>query len=156
MKLNCAAGDKIASYHTRKKYEVTEVGIMHPEEIPTSDLNPGQVGYIACNMKQSSEGLHIFHSLNGVQRLILSLQPISETRSIVLETRWSLAQGSSLPKPWSVLNVRPVLVRPILTLPRFFRRFSPAFSLWKMQTSPSLRNPSIECVVWPHQIKGKF
>ena len=29
---------------------------MHPEEVPTNSLNPGQVGYIACNMKQSSEG----------------------------------------------------------------------------------------------------
>ena len=33
---------------------------MHPEEIPTESLNPGQVGYIACNMKQSSEGMHSF------------------------------------------------------------------------------------------------
>ena len=29
---------------------------MHPEEVPTVQLLPGQVGYIACNMKQSSEG----------------------------------------------------------------------------------------------------
>lgn len=29
---------------------------MHPEEIPANSLRPGQVGYIACNMKQSSEG----------------------------------------------------------------------------------------------------
>jgi translation elongation factor EF-4 len=50
------AGDKISSCHTRKKYEVTELGIMHPEEIPTESLRPGQVGYIACNMKESSEG----------------------------------------------------------------------------------------------------
>lgn len=49
-------GDKIVSCHTRKKYEVTEVGIMHPEEISTNGLYPGQVGYIACNMKESSEG----------------------------------------------------------------------------------------------------
>lgn len=31
---------------------------MHPEEIPTDSLHPGQVGYIACNMKESSEGAH--------------------------------------------------------------------------------------------------
>jgi translation factor GUF1, mitochondrial len=49
-------GDKIASCHTRKKYDVTEVGIMYPEEVSTGELFPGQVGYIACNMKQSSEG----------------------------------------------------------------------------------------------------
>jgi translation elongation factor EF-4 len=49
-------GDKIASYHTGKKYEITELGVMHPEEFQTKSLYPGQVGYIACNMKQSSEG----------------------------------------------------------------------------------------------------
>lgn len=55
--LNVSQGDKIASCHTRKRYEVTDIGIMHPEEIPTQNLNPGQVGFIACGMKQSSEGL---------------------------------------------------------------------------------------------------
>jgi len=45
------------SCHTKKRYDVTEIGIMHPEEVPTGELYPGQVGYIACNMKQSSEGL---------------------------------------------------------------------------------------------------
>ncbi|KAF7322622.1 Translation factor GUF1, mitochondrial [Mycena chlorophos] len=56
-------GDRIASYHTRKKYEVTEVGIMHPEETPATSLYPGQVGYIACNMKESSEA-HIGDTLH--------------------------------------------------------------------------------------------
>lgn len=50
------AGDRIASCYTRKKYEVIELGIMHPEEVPTSELRPGQVGYVACSMKESSEG----------------------------------------------------------------------------------------------------
>lgn len=56
-------GDKIASCHTRKKYEVTEVGVLHPEEVPTTCLQPGQVGYIACNMKESSEA-HIGDTLH--------------------------------------------------------------------------------------------
>ena len=29
---------------------------MHPEETPTTTLRPGQVGFVACNMKESSEG----------------------------------------------------------------------------------------------------
>jgi translation elongation factor EF-4 len=49
-------GDKIVSCHTRKRYEVVDLGIMHPEEVPTQSLRPGQVGYVACNMKESSEG----------------------------------------------------------------------------------------------------
>jgi translation factor GUF1, mitochondrial len=32
---------------------------MHPEETPTTSLRPGQVGYVACNMKESSEGQFI-------------------------------------------------------------------------------------------------
>ncbi|KAI0807892.1 GTP-binding protein lepa [Fomes fomentarius] len=48
-------GDKIASCHTRKKYEVTELGIMHPEEESTDCLRPGQVGFVACSMKESAE-----------------------------------------------------------------------------------------------------
>ncbi|TFY82986.1 hypothetical protein EWM64_g1028 [Hericium alpestre] len=58
-------GDKIASYHTRKKYEVTDVGIMYPEEVSTAKLMAGQVGFIACNMKQSSEA-HIGDTVHRV------------------------------------------------------------------------------------------
>ncbi|KAG6333226.1 hypothetical protein ID866_5861 [Astraeus odoratus] len=70
-------GDKIASCHTRKKYEVTEVGIMHPEELPTTCLQPGQVGYIACNMKESSEA-HVgdtLHRANAPVDPIPGFQP---------------------------------------------------------------------------------
>ncbi|KAL1755965.1 P-loop containing nucleoside triphosphate hydrolase protein, partial [Schizophyllum commune] len=58
-------GDKIQSTHTRKRYEVTELGIMHPEEMPATGLFPGQVGYIACNMKESAEA-HIGDTLHRV------------------------------------------------------------------------------------------
>lgn len=50
------SGDKIVSCHSRRKYEVTDLGILHPEEVSTSVLLPGQVGYVSCNMKESSEG----------------------------------------------------------------------------------------------------
>ncbi|KAI6045535.1 P-loop containing nucleoside triphosphate hydrolase protein [Pisolithus marmoratus] len=58
-------GDRITSCHTGKKYEVTEVGIMHPEEVPVTHLQPGQVGYIACNMKESTEA-HVGDTLHQV------------------------------------------------------------------------------------------
>lgn len=36
---------------------------MYPEEVPTTSLRAGQVGYIACNMKESSEGAYyLLHS----------------------------------------------------------------------------------------------
>ncbi|GJE96452.1 elongation factor 4 [Phanerochaete sordida] len=58
-------GDKITSCYTRKRYEVVDLGIMYPEETPTTTLLPGQVGYIACNMKESSEA-HIGDTLHRV------------------------------------------------------------------------------------------
>ncbi|CCM04403.1 uncharacterized protein FIBRA_06580 [Fibroporia radiculosa] len=63
--VNIQGGDKIASCHTRKKYEVVDLGIMHPEESPTASLQPGQVGFIACNMKESSEA-HVGDTLHRV------------------------------------------------------------------------------------------
>jgi translation factor GUF1, mitochondrial len=57
--IGLVTGDKIASCHSGKKYDVTEVGIMHPEETSTGRLLAGQVGYIACNMKESSEGMSL-------------------------------------------------------------------------------------------------
>ncbi|KAJ2879276.1 Translation factor guf1 mitochondrial, partial [Coemansia asiatica] len=48
-------GDRIVSSHSGTKYEVAEVGIMHPEQTPTTLLQVGQVGYIVCNMKSIAE-----------------------------------------------------------------------------------------------------
>ncbi|CED85336.1 gtp-binding protein lepa [Phaffia rhodozyma] len=48
-------GDKIESAHSGKKYEVLDIGILHPEEERTNFLTAGQVGYIVCNMKAASE-----------------------------------------------------------------------------------------------------
>ncbi|KAL5635426.1 hypothetical protein ACGC1H_004276 [Rhizoctonia solani] len=56
-------GDKIASCHTRKRYDIVDIGIMHPEEESTEMLQAGQVGYITCNMKESSEA-HIGDTLH--------------------------------------------------------------------------------------------
>ncbi|KAJ2786242.1 Translation factor guf1 mitochondrial [Coemansia javaensis] len=48
-------GCRIVSSHSKTRYEVAEVGIMHPEPTPTTSLQVGQVGYITCNMKSISE-----------------------------------------------------------------------------------------------------
>ncbi|KAF8211977.1 P-loop containing nucleoside triphosphate hydrolase protein [Mycena galopus ATCC 62051] len=58
-------GDRIASCHTKKKYEITDIGVLNPEEIPVTSLHPGQVGFIACNMKESAEA-HIGDTLYRV------------------------------------------------------------------------------------------
>lgn len=48
-------GDKIAMYQTGQEYEVLEIGIMYPEQVPTNFLCAGQVGYIICGMKTVKE-----------------------------------------------------------------------------------------------------
>ncbi|KAF8627728.1 hypothetical protein AX15_004272 [Amanita polypyramis BW_CC] len=75
-------GDKIASCHTRKKYEITELGIMNPEEAPTASLRPGQVGYIACNMKESSQA-HIGDTLHRVGQPVEPMPGFQPTKAMV-------------------------------------------------------------------------
>ncbi|KAG0345036.1 Translation factor guf1 mitochondrial [Podila humilis] len=48
-------GDKIVSAYSERKYEVTETGIMYPEQTATTSLQAGQVGYFVLNMKTLSE-----------------------------------------------------------------------------------------------------
>ncbi|XP_069712205.1 translation factor GUF1, mitochondrial isoform X3 [Phaenicophaeus curvirostris] len=48
-------GHKIVSAHTKKRYEVNEVGILTPNEQPTHKLYAGQVGYLIAGMKEVTE-----------------------------------------------------------------------------------------------------
>uniref|UniRef100_A0A8C0JS21 GTP binding elongation factor GUF1 n=1 Tax=Canis lupus dingo TaxID=286419 RepID=A0A8C0JS21_CANLU len=48
-------GDKIVSAHTKKTYEVNEVGVLNPNEQPTHKLYAGQVGYLIAGMKDVTE-----------------------------------------------------------------------------------------------------
>ncbi|KAJ7286084.1 GTP-binding protein lepa [Mycena rebaudengoi] len=75
-------GDRIVSSHTKKKYEIAELGIMHPEEIPTTSLYPGQVGYIACNMKVSSEA-HIGDTLFRVGAPVEAMPGFKPAKAMV-------------------------------------------------------------------------
>ncbi|KAG0006617.1 Translation factor guf1 mitochondrial [Modicella reniformis] len=47
--------DKIVSAFSERRYEVSETGIMYPEQTPSSSLQAGQVGYFVLNMKALSE-----------------------------------------------------------------------------------------------------
>ncbi|KAL4077300.1 P-loop containing nucleoside triphosphate hydrolase protein [Scleroderma yunnanense] len=75
-------GDKIASCHTRKKYDVSEVGVLNPEEVPTTCLQPGQVGYIACNMKESSEA-HVGDTLHRANVPVDPMPGFQPTKAMV-------------------------------------------------------------------------
>jgi hypothetical protein len=102
------SGDKIASCYTRKKYEVADVGLMHPEEEPTNQLQVGQVGYLgpfsppanfrkasnltsylACNMKDSDEGGNSDAKLVSIP---ISFKLTWEIPFIKLGRKWTLSK----------------------------------------------------------------
>jgi len=48
-------GDKITLVHSQRSYEITELGVMHPDEMATDVLYAGQVGYMYANMRNAKE-----------------------------------------------------------------------------------------------------
>ncbi|TPX69927.1 hypothetical protein SpCBS45565_g02086 [Spizellomyces sp. 'palustris'] len=48
-------GDKIVSAHTGNTYEVTDLGIMYPEQQTTTSLHAGHVGYVILGMKTTRD-----------------------------------------------------------------------------------------------------
>ncbi|XP_057541000.1 translation factor GUF1 homolog, mitochondrial isoform X2 [Amaranthus tricolor] len=65
-------GDRISSVATGQSYEVSDVGIMHPELVPTGVLLTGQVGYMVSGMRSTKEarvGDTLFHVRSVVEPL---------------------------------------------------------------------------------------
>ncbi|KAK3237052.1 hypothetical protein CYMTET_52838 [Cymbomonas tetramitiformis] len=48
-------GDQVISKASGKMYDVLQVGVFHPEPVPTGSLHTGQVGYIITGMKTTRE-----------------------------------------------------------------------------------------------------
>jgi len=48
-------GDHVTSNHTKKSYEVKDVGVLRPNEVSVSSLQAGHVGYVICNMRANTE-----------------------------------------------------------------------------------------------------
>lgn len=48
-------GDIIRMMNTKKKYEVTEVGVCSPGQVPCKELRAGEVGYICASIKQVAD-----------------------------------------------------------------------------------------------------
>lgn len=48
-------GDTIRMMNTKKKYEVTEVGVYSPGPVPCKELRAGEVGYICASIKQVAD-----------------------------------------------------------------------------------------------------
>ncbi|KAI7883942.1 GTP-binding protein lepa [Lichtheimia hyalospora FSU 10163] len=75
-------GDKIAFVHSDSKYDVSEVGIMHPEQLPTGYLHAGQVGYIICGMKSASEA-HVGDTFYHIGKPVEALPGFQPAQSMV-------------------------------------------------------------------------
>ncbi|MDD2190530.1 MAG: translation elongation factor 4 [Eubacteriales bacterium] len=48
-------GDIIRLMNTKKKYEITEVGVYSPGPMPVSELSAGEVGYVCASIKQVAD-----------------------------------------------------------------------------------------------------
>ncbi|KAG8695800.1 Translation factor guf1 mitochondrial, partial [Ceratobasidium sp. 395] len=86
-------GDRIASCHARKKYDVVDVGIMHPDEESTGVLQTGQVGYITCNMKESAEA-HIGDTLHHAGDVVEPLPGFRPAKAMVWVVFWPQFRSS--------------------------------------------------------------
>ncbi|XP_009775375.1 translation factor GUF1 homolog, mitochondrial isoform X2 [Nicotiana tabacum] len=65
-------GDKISSAATGQSYEVSDVGILHPELVPTGVLLTGQVGFMVSGMRSTKEariGDTLHHTRTVIQPL---------------------------------------------------------------------------------------
>jgi len=63
-------GDQLVSYHCGDTFEVNDIGILHPNEVPTNALYAGQVGYVVMGMrdvKQALIGDTFYHPGNQVE-----------------------------------------------------------------------------------------
>ncbi|KAJ8700012.1 Translation factor guf1 mitochondrial [Pleurotus ostreatus] len=85
-------GDKISSTFTGKRYEIMELGIMHPEETSTSALYPGQVGYMACNMKEPTDA-HVGDTLYRVGQPVDSIPGFKPAKPMVFAGVYPIDSG---------------------------------------------------------------
>ncbi|KAL7747734.1 Translation factor guf1 mitochondrial [Sorochytrium milnesiophthora] len=70
-------GDKVVAMHSELKYDILDIGIMHPGQVSTGALYAGQVGYVITGMKSTSEA-HIgdtFHHHNAPVPALPGFQP---------------------------------------------------------------------------------
>jgi translation elongation factor EF-4 len=92
-------GQQIVSAHTGRKYDVSEVGVMHPSQLPVERLVAGQVGYVVCGMKKSSEA-HIGDTFYLLGKEVEPLPGFEELKSMVTTRGLFLHRCSWVPFRW--------------------------------------------------------
>lgn len=92
-------GDEIKSHGTEKTYTVKSLSILRPHEHSVEQLNAGQIGLLACNMKQSVESKigdtlslrgATVETLPGLQSnrplVFAGIYPVDQTKVLQLRT----------------------------------------------------------------------
>ncbi|XP_066935161.1 translation factor GUF1 homolog, mitochondrial-like [Clytia hemisphaerica] len=56
-------GDKLQSHFTKESYDVVEMGILHPDEVPVDTLYAGQAGYVVLGIRDVKKAIlgDIYH-----------------------------------------------------------------------------------------------
>jgi elongation factor 4 len=90
------AGDHVVSFATGLKYFVGEVGMMYPDQTPTSVLRAGQVGYIYFNpgMKRSQDAkVGDTFTTVGSEKLVEPYPGFEEPKSMVFVAAFPVDQS---------------------------------------------------------------
>uniref|UniRef100_A0A7C8ZGV1 Translation factor GUF1 homolog, mitochondrial n=1 Tax=Opuntia streptacantha TaxID=393608 RepID=A0A7C8ZGV1_OPUST len=75
-------GDRISSVATGQTYEVSDIGIMHPELVPTGVLFTGQVGYVVSGMRSTKEA-RVGDTLHHVRSVVEPLPGFKPVKHMV-------------------------------------------------------------------------
>ncbi|XP_062332559.1 translation factor Guf1, mitochondrial [Osmerus eperlanus] len=85
-------GDRIVSAYLGKTYEVNELGILRPEESPTSTLYAGQVGYMVAGMKEVKEA-QIGDTLYSLKQPVEALPGFKPAKPMVFAGMYPVDQS---------------------------------------------------------------
>lgn len=74
---NLKVGDKIRFIQNEKDFEITELGVLKPKQVPCGDLGPGEVGWLAAAIKDVAVwvGDTITHSDNPASEALPGYRP---------------------------------------------------------------------------------
>lgn len=91
--------DEIKSHHTEKTYIVRSLSILRPHELAVEQLKAGQIGLLACNMKQSTDSkigdtlslkgasVEALPGLHSNRPLVFAgIYPVDQTKVLMLRT----------------------------------------------------------------------
>lgn len=90
-----SVGDRIASYHTGKDYEVKTLSLLRPDEEAVNTLVAGQVGLLGCNMRLSKEAC-IGDTLHHYNEKIEPLASFKPARPMVFAGIYPVDQSQAV------------------------------------------------------------